>query len=368
MDKNKPIKMALLFGGRSAEHEISIISARSVSAAIDRGKYGLIPIYISRKGRWYSWPDFDNKGATAPSSNPLLPIADPERKSFLVSNDGKTKIAADIVFPLLHGPYGEDGTVQGLLELAGIPFVGSGVTGSALAMDKALSKNILRAEGLATPDFLSVDRVAFRGNGGKITDTIESTLGYPIFVKPANMGSSVGVTKVLRREEIEPALDEAFKFDAKAICEQGIIGRELECSVLGNLEPEAAEVGEIIPKEGFYDYKAKYVTDDAALVIPADIPPTIHEEVREKAIRAFIVHDCRGLARVDFFYIEEKGQVLINELNTMPGFTPISMYPKLWDAVGLSYPQLINRLIELAFERAEEKAHNVVGYDEAVDV
>jgi D-alanine-D-alanine ligase len=213
-----------------------------------------------------------------------------------------------------------------------------------------------------------MDRVAFRGNGGKIVDTIESTLGYPIFIKPANMGSSVGVTKVLRREEIEPALTEAFKFDAKAICEQGIIGRELECSVLGNLKPEAAEVGEIIPTEGFYDYKAKYITDDAELVIPADIPPAIREEVREKAVRSFLVHDCRGLARVDFFYVEEKGQILVSELNTMPGFTPISMYPKLWDAIGLPYPELIDRLIELAFERAEEKAQNVVGYDEAVDV
>ncbi len=320
------IEMAVLFGGRSGEHEISVISARSMLDAVDRKRYKIIPVYITTEGKWFHWQGFDSAGRPPDDTfTSYLPVADPTGGAFLIRADGRDEIQADVVFPLLHGPYGEDGTIQGLLEMAGIPYVGSGVLGCALAMDKALSKTVMRAEGLPTVDFVTVDRETYEANGNKIIERIESKVGYPIFVKPANLGSSIGITKVDNRREVAPALDDAFRYDAKVICEQGVAARELECSVLGNLDPKAAEVGELRPKREFYDYEAKYVTDDTELVVPAPVPPEVRDRVRELAVKTFLVHDCRGLARVDFFYIEDKDIILVNELNTMPGFTPISM-------------------------------------------
>lgn len=368
MVKDK-IKIAVLFGGRSGEHEISVISARSMLNAVDKNKYEIIPIYITSDGRWFHWKGFASGGPPPDDTFiPYLPVADPTADAFLQNLKGEHALPADIVFPLLHGPYGEDGTVQGLLEIAGVPYVGSGVLGCSLAMDKAMSKTVMRAEGIPTVDFVTLDRRTYENNGEKIVGRIESNIGYPIFVKPANMGSSIGITKVKIRDELGPAIVDAFKYDSKVICEQGVYARELECSVLGNLDPEAAEVGELRPKREFYDYEAKYVTEDTDLVIPAQVAPEIRERIRELAVKAFVVHDCRGLARVDFFYIEDKDIILVNELNTMPGFTPISMYPKLWDAAGLSYSGLIDKLVDLGFENFEDKKRNQIKYSAAVKI
>jgi D-alanine-D-alanine ligase len=368
MNKNKII-MAVLFGGRSGEHEISVISARSMLDAVNKDRYEIIPVYITSDGRWFYWEGFDSGGPVPDDTfTPYLPIADPSAGAFLRSADGEHELGVDVVFPLLHGPYGEDGTVQGLLEMAGVPYVGSGVLGCSLAMDKALSKTVMRAESLPTVDFVTLDRETYENNDAKIIKRIDSAVGYPIFVKPVNLGSSIGITKVHNRGELAPALDDAFKYDSKVICEQGVAAREFECSVLGNLKPEAAEVGELRPKREFYDYEAKYVTDDTELVIPAPITSEVRERIRELAVKAFVVHDCRGLARVDFFYVENKDVVLVNELNTMPGFTPISMYPKLWSAVGLDYSKLIDRLVELAFANFEDKKRNQIKYSAAIKI
>ena len=368
MGKNKT-RLAVLFGGRSGEHEISVISARSMLDAVAEDRYEVIPIYITSDGRWFHWEGFATGGPPPDDTfTSYLPVADPTADAFLRSEGGEHKLQVDVVFPLLHGPYGEDGTVQGLLEMACVPYVGSGVLGCSLAMDKAMSKTVMRAEGVPTVDFVTLDRETYENDGAKIVERIESTVGYPIFVKPANLGSSIGITKVHKRDELGPALGDAFKYDSKAICEQGVAGRELECSVLGNLEPEAAEVGELRPTREFYDYEAKYVTEDTELVIPAPITPETRERVRELAVKAFVVHDCRGLARVDFFYLEDKDIVLVNELNTMPGFTPISMYPKLWDATGLNYSNLIGKLVDLAFENFEDRKRNQIKYSTAVKI
>jgi D-alanine-D-alanine ligase len=368
MAKDK-IKMAVLFGGRSGEHEISVISARSMVDAADKERYEIIPIYITSNGRWFHWEGFAS-GEPPPNDTftAYLPVADPTADAFLQSFDGEHSLKVDVVFPLLHGPYGEDGTVQGVLEMAGVPYAGSGVLGCSLAMDKAMSKTVMRAEGIPTVDFVTLDRETYENDDAKIVGRIETAVGYPIFVKPANLGSSIGIAKVKKREELAVALKDAFKYDSKIICEQGVAARELECSVLGNLEPEAAEVGELRPKREFYDYEAKYVTEDTELVIPAPITTDVRERVKDFAIKAFVVHDCRGLARVDFFYIEDKDIILVNELNTMPGFTPISMYPKLWGAAGLSYSGLINKLVDLAFENFEDKKRNQIKYSAAVKI
>ncbi|UCE27336.1 MAG: D-alanine--D-alanine ligase [Candidatus Coatesbacteria bacterium] len=368
MGKGK-IRLAVLFGGRSGEHEISVISARSMLDAVDPARYEIIPIYITSDGRWFYWEGFATGGPPPDDTfTAYVPVTDPTASAFLRSAGGEHELQVDVVFPLLHGPYGEDGTVQGLLEMAGVPYVGSGVLGCSLAMDKAMSKTVMRAEGIPTVDFVALDRETYENDGAKIVERIESAVGYPIFVKPANLGSSIGITKVHKRDDLGPALDDAFKYDSKAICEQGVAGRELECSVLGNLEPEAAEVGELRPTREFYDYEAKYVTEDTELVIPAPITPETRERVRELAVKSFLVHDCRGLARVDFFYVEDKDIVLVNELNTMPGFTPISMYPKLWDAIGLNYSELIGKLVALAFENSEDRKRNQIKYSAAVRI
>ncbi|MGD8804247.1 MAG: D-alanine--D-alanine ligase family protein [Chloroflexota bacterium] len=364
------IRIGLIFGGRSGEHEVSLMSARSVRAALDPGKYDIVMIGITKSGRWITGDvaaalesgDLEN----SPSAT-LLP--DPESSKLMelqleASQPAKLSVVAelDVVFPVLHGPYGEDGTVQGLLELAGIPYVGAGVVGSATGMDKAIFKAVMMAHGIPILPWKLVLASEWREQPNQILNSIEQALSYPVFTKPANLGSSVGIRRCENRRELQAGLNEAAAFDRRLIVEQGINGRELEVSVLGNDQPVASVVGEIKPRRTFYDYVAKYVSDDSELMIPAEISPELSSNIRDMAIRAFRAIDCAGLARADFLLDKDDGSLYINELNTIPGFTRISMYPKLWEASGLSYSQLLDRLVELALERSAEKAKLLTTY------
>lgn len=367
MGDNERIKLAVLFGGRSGEHEVSIVSARSMMAAVDGEKFEVIPVYISPEGSWYFWAGFlQGVPRPGPKDPVYVPVPDPSQRAFLSRMDGGGEIEADVVFPLLHGPYGEDGTIQGLLELDALPYVGSGPLASALAMDKEMSKNMLRANGISTVDYFAVSRRRFERSPDAVTLEVEQRLRYPLFVKPANLGSSIGISKVRDRVGLRAALAEAARYDAKILCEQAANARELECAVLGNDDPQASPVGEIICKGEFYDYDAKYVSDGAELVAPADIDDETAQRVRDLALRAFLSHGCAGLARVDFFYFPESDLLLVNEINTMPGFTPISMYPRLWQLAGFSYAELITRLVDLAFERHADRMRNLIKYENAL--
>jgi len=366
---NEKTKLAVLFGGRSGEHEVSVISARSMMAAVDGGKYEVLPIYISPEGSWYFWAGFMQGTARPDAAEPAyIPAPDPSERAFLVRRDGGDALEADVVFPLLHGPYGEDGTVQGLLELDAMPYVGSGPLACALAMDKYMSKNMLRAHGISTVDYFAVARRRFERNAEAATLEVEQRLRYPVFVKPANLGSSIGIAKAKDREALAAAMADAARYDATILCEQAVNAREFECAVLGNDEPQASPVGEIVPRGEFYDYEAKYITDGADLHAPADVDAALTRRVQDLAIRAFQSHACAGLARVDFFYLPDADRLLVNEINTMPGFTPISMYPKLWQAAGLKYGELIQRLVDLAFERHADRLRNLVRYEKAVNL
>jgi D-alanine-D-alanine ligase len=318
------LRVAVLYGGRSGEHEISLRSAESIIAAMDPARYDVQRIFITKEGRWEPRaisPD--------PSANPGI----------------------DVVFPVLHGTFGEDGTVQGLLELAGLPYVGAGVLSSAVSMDKEFTKRLLRERGLPIADFIVLTRGAY-----DITD-ICSRLPFPMFVKPANLGSSVGISKVKTRDELAAALELAGTFDRKIIVERGIAGREFECAVLGNSAPVAAIPCEILPSREFYDYEDKYVLGASKTVLPADLTPAQTREMQRLAVACYQAVNCEGMARVDFLLETATGKFFINEPNTIPGFTSISMYPKMWEAAGLSYAKLIDRLIELALDRdAERKA------------
>lgn len=338
-------RIAVIFGGRSGEHDVSIQSAASVIGALDLGKYEVIPVVITKDGKWL--PPAESAGLLP---QPLRAAASTDRAVVLSREPGSTR-GIDVVFPVLHGTFGEDGTVQGFLELAGVAYVGSGVLGSAAGMDKDVMKRLFRERGLPIVDYVSFrrdERVSW-------IERVEERFAYPVFVKPANLGSSVGISKARGREELGPALDTAAEYDRKLLVEPAIVGREIECSVLGNDHPEASVPGEIIPGAEFYDYEAKYVDDSSELRIPAELSQEQTKEVRRLAIAAFQAVECSGLARVDFFLEEPSGQLLLNEVNTMPGFTSISMYPKLWEASGLSYPALIDRLIQLALERHAER-------------
>jgi D-alanine-D-alanine ligase len=324
----------------------------------------VVPIYISPEGSWYFWAGFMQGVARPGDEDPAYtPVADPGRRAFLTRLDAGGDIEADVAFPLLHGPYGEDGTVQGLLELAAMPYVGSGPLAAALAMDKELSKN-----GISTVDYFAVARRRFEKEPERVTLEVEQRLRYPVFVKPANLGSSIGIHKAKDRESLRAALTDAARYDGKILCEQAVKAREFECAVLGNDEPEASPVGEIVPAGEFYDYDAKYVKDDAELLAPADVNDGLSQRVRDLAVRAFASHNCAGLARVDFFYLPDNDLLLVNEINTMPGFTPISMYPKLWEVGGLPYARLIERLVDLAFEKHADRMRNLIRYENAVDV
>jgi len=367
----RKLRVGVIFGGKSGEHEISLLSAASVMQAIDKDKYEVVPIGITKEGRWLASGD-PLKALRAGEARHALPAAllgDPSHKAILQLKEDKhghsaTRLAElDVVFPVLHGPLGEDGTVQGLLELANIPYVGAGVAASALGMDKALMKSIFKVRGLPVAEHLVIKRRDWRANPERVREEIEARLGYPCFVKPANLGSSVGVSKVHSSEELAPALDRAAGYDRKMLAEKAVrMAREIECSVLGNDEPIASVLGEVIPAGEFYDYRSKYI-DPVQLIIPAQLEPAKAQEMQELAIRAFLAIDCAGMARVDFLMEREDGVVYINEINTVPGFTAVSMYPKLWEASGLSYPGLIDRLIELALERHADKSANRTSYE-----
>jgi D-alanine-D-alanine ligase len=367
------IRLGLIFGGRSAEHEVSLRSARSVLQAINHDKYDMTLIGISKDGKWLAAPERlagpDPLAALAPGGQQSEAIlsAEPGKRELLAVTPNGTghsfKLSAmaelDVVFPLLHGPFGEDGTVQGLLELADLPYVGSGVLASALAMDKAMCKQVLRAAGIRVTDWLLFSRAEVDDDARGYAAKAAARFGYPIFTKPANLGSSVGVVKAHDLEELVDGLRESARYDRRILVEPGIDAREIEVSVLGNADPIASAVGEVVPINEFYDYEAKYVDEGSRLVIPAPIAPEAAEQARTAAVAAFQAVDAAGLARVDFLLDRQTGELYLNEINTLPGFTDISMYPKLWQAAGLAYPDLIDRLVDLALERQAERDRNV---------
>ena len=343
----------VLFGGQSAEREVSCVTAASVLNAVDPSRYELVPIGITADGRWVQADDA--MAALAAGATALLPAG---RAIDPVPAVRSASPAAErtVVFPLLHGPMGEDGTVQGLLELAGAPYIGTGVLGSALAMDKAKAKEIFEHAGIPGPRWLA------RRDGDIEVDferVVGDALGWPVFVKPSNMGSSVGVTKVKTPDDLADAVELALEYDEWVLVEEAIAGREVECAVLGNLSPRASVIGEIIPKAEFYDYDDKYSGNGAELVVPAEIPDEISAQAKHLAIEAFDIVRAEGFARVDFFYEEGRRGLLLNEVNTIPGFTPFSMYPRLWAASGLPYDQLIDELVRLALERHDKRASRV---------
>jgi D-alanine-D-alanine ligase len=370
----RKIRLGLICGGRSAEHEVSLRSARSVLKAIDPDKYDVTLIGISKEGQWLSGADPLRSlaaGDLSDTSGAAL-LGEPGRRELMRlsaqnGSGGDRRLSSiaelDVVFPLLHGPYGEDGTVQGLLELADLPYVGSGVLASALAMDKAMCKQVLRAAGIPVTDWLLVARAEIEHDAQAIATRAGARFGYPIFTKPANLGSSVGVVKAHNFDELAAALRESARYDRRVLVEPGINARELEVSVLGNDAPIASAVGEVVPSREFYDYEAKYIDEGSRLIIPAVVPAATAEQARGLAVAAFKAVDAAGLARVDFLLDRDNGALYLNEINTLPGFTSISMYPKLWEAAGLSYRELIDRLVELALERQADKAQNITRFE-----
>jgi D-alanine-D-alanine ligase len=386
----KKLRVGVLFGGRSGEHEVSLLSAASILKAIDRKKYDVVPIGITKEGHWLAAGEATNllegdQSAVARRLRAGDPAATPSAKllhegiptlmapepAAVESSTGQMKrrltdksSGIDVVFPVLHGTFGEDGTIQGLFELAGIAYVGSGVLGSSAGMDKDVMKRLFAQAGLPIVKHVTVLRSQWEGSPRKIIAQIEAALKYPVFVKPANLGSSVGISKVHDRKELGPALEEAGKYDRKLVVEQGVGGkklpaRELEVGVLGNDDPKASVVGEIIQGKEFYDYEAKYLSEGSVPVIPAKVTGAEAKRIREMAVAAFRACDLAGLARVDFLMEPDgKRRIFLNEVNTLPGFTQISMYPKLWDATGIPYTDLITRLIELALDRQKEKDRN----------
>ena len=350
---NKKIRVAILFGGKSAEHEVSLQSAKSIVDAIDNEKYEVVKIGIDKQGRWLLSDQSDfllnadnpNRIALNKSNNELAVLPGHAEKQ-LVSSTNNPIGNVDVVFPVLHGTLGEDGAMQGLLKLMDVAFVGADVAGSAVGMDKDIMKRLLRDAGLPIGTFISVRK------GEEITfEEAKEQVGLPMFIKPANQGSSVGVHKVATDEEFKAALSDAFTYDSKVLIEEFIKGREIECAVLGNEKPKASVPGEIIPHHEFYSYEAKYIDENGAgLEIPATLSEEVTKQIQETAIKTFKTLACEGMARVDCFVTNE-GKIYINEINTLPGFTKISMYPKLWEASGISYPELIDQLIQLAIER-----------------
>ncbi len=358
--RSKPdkIRIGVIFGGRSGEHEISLVSAQSVMDAIDKEKYEVVPIGITKQGEWLTAGDPMKllTGETGPAPQQLARALVAANRRELIPGTGEKGIPQlDVVFPVLHGPFGEDGTIQGLLELANIPYVGCGVLGSAVGMDKAIAKALFRDAGLPTAREVVVLRRTWEERPQEVAERVAQGIGYPCFVKPANLGSSVGISKAHGPQELETAMALATAHDRKVLVEEALVAREIECSVLGNDEPMASVLGEIVPRREFYDYEAKYGDEDTELIIPADLPPALAQRIRAMAVTAFRALELSGLARVDFFVLKDSGQVYINEVNTLPGFTSISMYPKLWEASGLPYPELLDRLVELAIERYEDK-------------
>jgi len=365
------LRVGVIFGGKSGEHEVSLVSAQNVIDAMDKSKYTVVPIGITKRGLWLSGPavmkQLQDEAAMPPQlaadaarpSRSLVPFLDDS----VVARESAIG-ALDVIFPVLHGPMGEDGTVQGMLELANLPYVGCGVLAGAAAMDKGLAKDVFKARGLPIVPHQALLRKTWQTSPEETLDRLETALRYPMFVKPANMGSSVGISKATDRAQLTAALNEAARFDRRLVVEQGVpAAREIEVSVLGNDEPVASVPGEVMPNREFYSYAAKYIDDASELLIPAPLEPAQTAEIQRLAVAAFKSLDGAGLARVDFLLVKESGHLYLNEVNTMPGFTAISMYPKLWAASGLSYGQLIDRLIDLALERHAEKQQTTYQFD-----
>lgn len=349
----KKLRVGILFGGQSAEHEVSVVSAQGVLAAIDSDRFKPVPMGITRQGTWLT-PAQTQQALDRIRSERLRSMDEPLGQGLLYRTQALGSLRRlDVVFPLIHGVNGEDGTLQGLLELAGVPYVGAGVAASALGMDKALQKTFFRHHNFPVADDAQLLVPQWRSDRENVIRAAESTIGYPCFVKPANSGSSIGTSKARSREDLEESIADAFRYDRKVLVETFIDGREIEVAVLGNDEPEASSVGEITFQNEFYDYEAKYDDPGTNLRIPADIPDGIAEKVRTMALDAYKSIDCAGFARVDFFLTSDE-RIVLNEVNTIPGFTPTSMYPKLWEHDGLSYSDLITRLVELGLERHEE--------------
>lgn len=358
-----PLNLAVLFGGRSGEHEVSLTSAKSVLEVLDRNKYRLFEVGITHEGVWLTGENVREKLERGDLEG-LLPctiLPDPARPGLYAIRQTPQGQALDlitpldVVFPVLHGTFGEDGTLQGLLELADLAYVGAGVVGSAVGMDKGIFKDVMRAHGIPVVDYLVVLRREIETDLEGVLRRIENLADYPLFVKPANLGSSVGISKCNNRDELIEGLKQAAIYDRRVLVERGVNAREIEVSVLGNDDPQASVPGEILPSREFYSYEAKYVDGTSGLLIPAPLSEEKAEEIRRLAVAAYKAIDCAGMARVDFFLERQSGQVWVNEVNTIPGFTSISMYPKLWEASGLPYPVLIDRLIELALERKAER-------------
>ena len=343
-------KVAILFGGRSGEHEVSVVSAQGVLGAVDTGRFEPVPFAITRGGLWLT-PEESRDALRSLTPGRYLEIPALSDAELLRRPEVLAALSeVDVAFPLMHGPYGEDGSVQGFLEVTGVPYVGAGVSASAIGLDKQLQKAIWRQTGLPVVPHVTVTRREWSEQRQEIQNRIESCIGYPSFAKPANGGSSVGITKLRSREDLGDAMASALAYDRKALVEKAMTAHEIECAVLGNDDPQAAPLGEIIPHREFYDYEAKYLDDGTEYAIPPRIPAEHHDAIREMAIAAYRAIGCEGMARVDFF-VDDENAIHLNEINTIPGFTPISMYPKLWEAAGLSYTNLISRLIELALER-----------------
>lgn len=370
MEPDRKPRVGILFGGRSGEHQISLLSARSIVAAIDRTRYDVTLVGIDTSGRWHRL----DQGAFERLTQGTLPALEGAGDEVLLpaapAPGGLIRLGAgeassqtlDVIFPALHGTFGEDGCVQGLLELADIAYVGSGVLGSALGMDKVVQKRLLQAAGIPVVPFLAATRFELEQQPD-LAATWVRKLGLPVFVKPANMGSSVGVSKVSSFDQLDAAVAEAFEYDNKILIEEGLDAREIECAVLGNDAPEASVAGEICPNDEFYSYEAKYVDEKgAALIIPAPLTDEQSATVRSLALRVFRELDCAGMARVDLLLDRKSGELFVNELNSIPGFTTISMYPKLWEASGLPYAELINKLIDLAIERRAQKRRLKTAY------
>ncbi len=367
MKAERKLRVGVVFGGRSGEHEVSLTSAKSVMDAMDKNKYEVVPIGITKSGQWLAGSDIHRRLLDAAAGHPLLaneadelaPTEAAEALALGVANTGPL----DVIFPVLHGTFGEDGTVQGFFELLDLPYVGAGVLGSAVGMDKAIAKDVFRAHGLPIVSHRVFLRRQWQAEPETVLAECESAMVYPMFVKPANLGSSVGIHKAHNPAELQAGLDDAARYDRKLIVEQGLEAREIEVSVLGNDEPIASVPGEIVPSKEFYSYAAKYLEESSELLIPAPISHEHAEMIRQLAILSYQVLDCAGLARCDFLLEKQTGEIFINEVNTMPGFTPISMYPKLWEASGISYSELIDRLIELALERFEDKQQSQTEFD-----
>jgi D-alanine-D-alanine ligase len=353
----KRLRVGVLFGGRSGEHEVSLASAASVIRGLDPDKYEAVPIGITKEGHWLV-----GVGATKMlpevlrTGQRVTMTADPTDAALVRLDGSGGGQRVDVVFPVMHGTFGEDGTIQGLLDLASLPFVGAGVLGSAVAMDKDVAKKLLRAAKIPVVPWLAIRRDDWERHPIEVTHQIEKTFPYPVFLKPATLGSSVGMTKVHKHDELAPGLSLASEFAMKIMVEQAVNAREIEVSVLGNRDPQASIPGEIVPHREFYDYAAKYLEEGTQLLIPAKLTAAQIKKFRTYAVEAFRALELNGLARVDFFLDKDNGKIYLNEVNTIPGFTSISMYPKLWEASGIPFSQLIDKLIELALEQHAEKA------------